>query len=130
MQQPEVEWREGDTIGYPGAVDHGAPILVNVNTIADEQIQIGRQVALDIGNEDPIGLVEDSHGKIIVRGHGVLRKVLPRCWKLPVVGEDYFDGLCGIWQHHGMGGQCGCGLVWDGVVRWSSTTQYVVARLP
>ena len=71
-------------------VDQGTPMFraVEVVELSKRQQNIARKIVLSMETSGPHGIVD---GKI--NGQGILRKVLPMLWELPMVAEAEYDGV-------------------------------------
>ena len=70
--------------------DQGAPAFhaVEVVEMSRRQQNIARQIVLQMEGKGPFGIVDGA-----ISGHGVLRKILPMLWELPMSSEGEYDGV-------------------------------------
>ena len=71
-------------------MSQGAPMFcaAEVVELSKRQQNIARKVVLTMETSGPHGIVD---GKI--NGQGILRKVLPLLWELPMASEAEYDGI-------------------------------------
>ena len=70
--------------------DPGTPKFraVEVVEMSRRQQNVARQIVRLMEGKGPYGIVDNS-----VSGQGILRKVLPMLWELPMSSEAEYDGL-------------------------------------
>ena len=91
--------------------DQGTPMFraVEVVEMSRRQQNIARQIVLQMEGKGPFGIVDGA-----ISGHGVLRKILPMLWELPMSSEGEYDGVT-VLKFLEQGVPAGCGGCEPGV---------------